>query len=758
LLEIALDNMAAAIRKVSIRDGVDPRDYALVSLGGAGGQMAADLAKRLQMNHVVSPKWSSVFCALGMGINRKITTQTKSFLKPLTPSTYEQAKNWINSHDSTCSNSIRTALHMRYRGQSQSLEVAFGQLDTMTTNFARMHAQLYGFERPGASLELVTASCHFIDRIFGEPTIGIAVSKLSAVSCQPPVKVQGLHTSLWIPADWEVFEDQSQNFVMRYSSNLQKRIVQPTLSEASADSVSLATFFYLLTNIAEEMGSRLERSAWSSNIRDRRDFSCAVFDHHGSLLVNAPHIPVHLGAMGQTVKSLIASKYTPKPGEMYVSNAPYQGGSHLPDVTVMAPFFCTNKKQLLGFVANRAHHAEIGGITPGSMPANSKELSEEGCVLELQPLLIKGQFQSAAMRLCLQSGAFPSRDVDQNIADLQAQVAANQHGCDTLASRLKEMSTQWFEIHATHLMATTHSRTKSWLKEHGDLSTEIEDRLDDGTPLKLSCQVSAECFSLTWNTPNQPHPGNFNAPPAVVKAAAIYALRAAMNQSLPLNDGLASHIQLTTPSPSMLQPLDTDNNAKENHHKPAVVAGNVETSQRLVEMILRALGCMAESQGTMNNVIIGGQRHDGSQFSYYETLAGGSGAGPNFDGQNAIHSHMTNSRITDAEILEWKYPFRLLASAIRPHSGGQGRYRGGNGLIRRYQFDQSCQLSLITSRRNTAPRGLAGGANGLPGANHLFTKDGLTKDLGSAGDFFVHEGDILEIQTPGGGAYQREGS
>jgi 5-oxoprolinase (ATP-hydrolysing) len=499
------------------------------------------------------------------------------------------------------------------------------------------------------------------------------------------------------------------------------------------------------------MGERLRRTAVSTNVKERLDFSCALLDAAGELVVNAPHIPVHLGALGLCVRRL-RETLPMEPGDVVVTNHPAFGGSHLPDVTVVTPVFTAEAGAggLLGYVASRAHHAEIGGIRPGSMPPGARRLVEEGVVIPPVYLARGGTPLWESLRRLLVEAPFPSRAVEENLADLRAAAAANHGGAEALTALAREQGPETVAHYMEALKARAEERLRDALARLPAGRYEAAERLDDGSPLAVRIDISSPgsraAARLDFAGSAGVHPGNLNAPPAVLRSAVIYVLRLLIAEPLPLNEGLLRAVEIQVPE-GMLNPQFPADPAE----APAVVGGNVETSQRLVDTLMKALRLAACSQGTMNNLLFGNDR-----FGFYETVCGGAGAGPGFPGASAVHTHMTNTRITDPEVLEHRYPVRLERFAIRRGSGGAGRFRGGDGAIRELTFLAPMSLSLLTQHRVEAPYGLEGGAPGLPGRQRLVRATGEVTELASVDGCEVGPGDRLILETPGGGGWGRD--
>jgi 5-oxoprolinase (ATP-hydrolysing) len=514
--------------------------------------------------------------------------------------------------------------------------------------------------------------------------------------------------------------------------------------------IELELFTHRFAALARGMGERLRRTAVSTNVKERLDFSCALLDREGRLVVNAPHIPVHLGALGLCVRT-VAAALPIGPGDVVVTNHPGFGGSHLPDVTVITPVFDAEGEACLGYVASRAHHAELGGTRPGSMPPDARTLAEEGVVIAPRYLLRAGEPRWDEMEALLTAPPWPTRAVVENLADLAAAVAANHHGAETLRRLVAEHGVERVRAAMRALRARAASQLRAALARLGDGHREAEQRLDDGAVLRVALDVRGEHLRVDFSGSSATHPGNLNATPAVVRAVVLYVLRLLVAEPLPLNEGLLEAVELVIPE-GMLNPHFPDDASR----APAVVGGNVETSQRLVDTLIAALneltpeGLAACSQGTMNNVLFGT-----SSFGYYETVCGGIGAGPGFHGASAVHSHMTNTRITDPEVLEARFPVRLERFAVRRGSGGAGRWRGGDGAVRELTFLTSASLSVVSQHRVEAPFGVQGGEPGQRGRHRVVRVDGTVEELKSVDGREVAAGDRLILETPGGGGWGR---
>ncbi|NNE92165.1 MAG: hydantoinase B/oxoprolinase family protein [Verrucomicrobiales bacterium] len=511
-----------------------------------------------------------------------------------------------------------------------------------------------------------------------------------------------------------------------------------------SDSIADALFRHRFENLVSEMGTMLQRSAISTNVKERADFSCALLDENGDLVANAPHIPVHLGALGLCVRE-VRKTIEFRPGDMVITNHPGFGGSHLPDVTMISPVFDGENSAPVAFVANRAHHAEIGGITPGSMPPRAKNLAEEGVVITPVYLFEKGESRFPEIESLLSGDPFPTRNPADNLADLNAQAAANRRGDAILTGLIDEHGTETVRHHLAHLGRLSQSALADHLAETGFESGSAVEKLDDGTEIHVTISANSGRITIDFTGTAAVHPGNLNATPAIIRSAVLYVLRLWTGCELPLNEGLLRDVEIILPDGCFLNP----DFPGDPENCPAVVGGNVETSQRVVDTLIRALGFQAASQGTMNNFIFGNER-----FGYYETIGGGAGAGPDYPGASGLHTHMTNTAITDPEILEHRYPVRLREFSIRKKSGGDGKFPGGDGLVREVEFLETLSVSLLTQHRVEAPFGIRGGEPGTCGRQTLTrASTGQTEDLAGIVEFSAEPGDVLRIETPGGGGW-----
>jgi 5-oxoprolinase (ATP-hydrolysing) len=778
LLAIANETMADAIRRVSLRRGYDPAEYALVAFGGAGGQHACGVAECLAIREVVIPPDAALLSAVGMGhavVERFVERQ---LLEPLKTGWNKVARRMKklagNAVDAVEAAGIprdaiqvrRRILNLRFAGQDSSLEIEWRPRISIRKAFEKRYSELFG-HRPGqrsVEMESMRVVASSLPPPHAEP--GASPEELRAVpsgetrayfdgewrtvptyereelepgACfEGPALVFERHSATVVEAAWNGKIDGHGAILLERSG-----LATSATEESRPEAVRLELFTQRFFTLVKEMGERLERTAVSTNVKERLDFSCALLDPQGELVANAPHIPVHLGSLGICVRRL-AESLTMRPGDCVATNHPDFGGSHLPDVTVVTPVYSDLEDDgLLGYVASRAHHAEIGGILPGSMPPAATNLAEEGVVIPPLRLLDAGRPRWDGIRELLKTGLYPSRKVEDNLSDLQAAVAANHAGAEALRALAVQHGVKTVLHYMARLKRLAEERIRDALRSIPDGSYEAQESMDDGTPLNVRIELSGDGAAIDFEGSAGVHDGNLNATPAIVHSAVIYFLRLLLREPLPLNEGLLRAVSLSIPH-GILSPSFED----DPRLSPAIVGGNVETSQRLVDTLLKALRLAACSQGTMNNVIFGNER-----CGYYETLGGGCGAGRDFHGASAVHSHMTNTRITDPEILEHRYPMRVQRFAIRRGSGGGGLLRGGDGLVRELLFLEPGSLSLLTQHRVVSPYGMAGGAAGACGSQRVERAGGEVLTLGPIDGCDVGAGDRLIIETPGGGGY-----
>lgn len=774
-LTIAVGNMAQAIKKISVQRGYDVTKYALTVFGGAGGQHACLVADALGMTTCFIHPLSGLLSAYGMGLADIRATRAEAIEHPLDADGMAALDATLARIGEAARGEVREqgvadaritlvpTVHIRYRGTDTSLEVPYGTAAEIAAHFADAHHARFGFIAEDTPLVIEAAAQ---EAIGAEPRPGVEAPAATGVPFpapaadttrmftggawhETPVIERGAltpgayvdgpailvepHQTVIVEPGWRAAATALNHIVLSRTEPARRQHAVGT----GADPVMLEVFNNLFMSIAEQMGFTLEKTAHSVNIKERLDFSCAIFDAAGHLVANAPHIPVHLGSMGATVESVIASDPEMGPGDVYVLNAPYNGGTHLPDVTVVAPVFDETGERLF-FTAARGHHADIGGIAPGSMPPLSRTIGEEGVLIEAMKLVDKGRFREGALRDLLASGPYPARNPDQNIADLRAQIAACEKGAAELRRMAAGFGLDVVRAYMGHVQDNAEESVRQVIANLTDGSYRLT--MDNGAVITVSVGVDrvARSAVVDFTGTSAQLAGNLNAPDAVARAAVLYVFRCLVDDDIPLNAGCLKPIELIIPEGSMLRP----------RHPAAVVGGNVETSQAITDALFGALGVMAAAQGTMNNLTFGNAR-----YQYYETIAGGAGAGPNFDGASAVQTHMTNSRLTDPEVLEARFPVLLDRFEIRSGSGGAGTHRGGDGVIRQIRFLEPMSVSILSTRRTTRPFGLAGGADAMPGANTLVRAGGQAVSLKAADTAEMEAGDTIIVETPGGGGF-----
>ena len=774
-LKIAVENMANAIKKISVQRGYDVTQYTLCCFGGAGGQHACLVADALGMKRVFLHPYAGVLSAYGMGLADIRAMREQAIEALLEASTQavstaldalemtvrgEVAAQGIAQHDIE----IRRRVHVRYEGTDSALVIAHGEVDAIQRGFESAYKDQFGFLMPEKRLIIEAVSAEAIGH-----TESVTPPASSTASDAPAHAIatvsmysegQARDTAIYDRATLRpgqqirgpaIIKESTGTTVLEHGwaatitghSDLLLERVQAAPKRVAigtdADPVMLEVFNNLFMSIAEQMGAALENTAYSVNIKERLDFSCAVFDHLGQLIANAPHIPVHLGSMSESVQVIIRARGdTMEPGDVYVLNNPYHGGTHLPDITIITPVFGDVGNKVLFYVASRGHHADVGGITPGSMPPNSTHIDEEGVLIDNVVLVRQGRFLEREISELLSSGAYPVRNVSQNIGDLKAQIAANETGVQELLKMVAHFSLEVVHAYMQHVQDNAEGAVQRLLGVLNDGHFRYE--MDDGNAVEVTITVDREKrrARIDFSGTSAQLSSNFNAPSAVCRAACLYVLRTLVDDDIPLNDGCLKPIDIHIPQGCMLAPS----------YPAAVVAGNVETSQVITDTLYGALGVMGAAQGTMNNFVWGDD-----EFQYYETLCGGSGAGADFDGCDAVHTHMTNTRLTDPEVLEWRFPVRLEDFRIRIGSGGKGAHRGGDGVTRRVRFLKAMTATILSGRRRVAPYGMAGGEPGALGRNYVERVDGSVDELQGADRTQMGVGDVFVIETPGGGGY-----
>jgi 5-oxoprolinase (ATP-hydrolysing) len=779
-LAIAVDSMANAIKKISVARGHDVADYVLACFGGAAGQHACLVADALGMGHVMIHPLAGVLSAYGIGLADQRILRHRAMEVPLDTVALAAAAVAMDALEGECREQMagdgfdrngarfRRSLLIRYQGTDTGIEIDETDEATLRHQFEQRYRQRFTFSMPGVPLliesvavELIVPSTKaggsFADaeapsddrrreaRLFTAGTDHVA-PVLARRDLRPGGSLAGpaiIHDStatVVVEPGWSARVADGGDLIL---SRTTPREQQAGADGAMLDPVRLEIFNNLFMAIAEQMGQALQNSALSVNIKERLDFSCALFDGNGALVANAPHMPVHLGSMGDSVRAVRdAARASPqglRPGDAYLINNPYNGGTHLPDLTVVMPVFDENGDCAF-YVAARGHHADIGGRTPGSMPPDSRSLDEEGVLFDAFPLVEGGRLREAEFRAKLASGPWPARDPDRNVGDIRAQIAACARGVDEIGKMVAHHGRDTVTAYMRHVQDNAAEAVRRVLDRIGDGAFTYE--LDDGSRVSVAIRVdrAARRAVVDFTGTSGQQPSNFNAPPSICRAAVLYVMRTLVDEDIPMNDGCLEPIDIVIPEGSMLRPV----------FPAAVVAGNVETSQVITDALYGATRTMAAAQGTMNNFTFGDDR-----YQYYETIGGGSGAGPGFPGTSAVQTHMTNSRLTDPEILEWRFPVLLEAFEIRHGSGGAGRHRGGDGIHRRIRFRRPMTATILSNRRRIAPFGLDGGDPGLPGRNRVVRADGTVETVGSRESVEMREGDVFVIDTPGGGGFGR---
>ena len=776
-LRIAVDNMANAIKRISVQRGHDVTGYALACFGGAGGQHACLVADALGMTRVLIHPFAGVLSAFGMGLADQRVMRERAVEAALDDALMAELASAFDSLDAEgraemaaqgvdpARTSSVARVHLRYEGTDTALEVDRADRAAMVAAFEAAHMRQYGFVAPEKAHIVEALSVEVIGRSDAaadpapaapppaaaapEPVETVETFAAGAVHATPvhdrerlapgtridgPALLVERNATTVVEPGWRAEIDAGGHLVLTRAAAPRRRAVG-----AAADPVMLEVFNNLFMSIAEQMGGVLRNTAYSVNIKERLDFSCAVFDAGGDLVANAPHIPVHLGSMSDSVKSILRQRAgAMKPGDVYMLNAPYNGGTHLPDVTVVTPVFDAEGRRILFHVASRGHHAEIGGITPGSMPPDSRHIDEEGVLIDNFQLVAGGRLREAETEALFLGAKWPTRNFRHNLGDLKAHIAANEKGAHELRRMIAHYGLDVVHAYMRHVQDNAEESVRRVVAALSDGAFETE--MDFGAKIRAAVSVDAARRSakIDFTGTSAQQDNNFNITSAVAVAAVLYVFRLMVDDDIPLNAGCLKPLDIVIPEDCMLNPK----------YPAAVVAGNVETSQAIAEALLGALGLAGASQGTMNNLTFGNDRHQ-----YYETVCGGAGAGPDHDGASAVHTHMTNTRLTDPEILEWRFPVLLESFSIRRGSGGAGRRRGGDGVVRRLRFREPMTAAILSGRRRIPPYGMAGGAPGAPGRNYVVRRGGAVLELGGVGQAEMGEGDVFVVETPGGGGY-----
>lgn len=773
-IAIAVANMANAIKAISVARGHDVTRYTLACFGGAGGQHACLVADALAMDRIMIHPLGGVLSAYGMGLAERRVVREQTLAVTLSAAMRAEIDAAVSALAADTEAVLRAQglgqasirrdahVHVRRAGTDMTIAIPHGPLTDMVSAARAGFATQFGFDSDAAliaemiSVEAIACNAHDVQLTSdlpsaSSPPIGVTKCFMSGEARSTPIhareqladaeRIDGpaiiidrVSTTVVEPG-WCARVDPIGNLILTRT----RPRAAPIIDDSQADPVRLEIFNGLFMAIAEEMGAALQRSASSVNIRERLDFSCALFDSQGQLVANAPHMPVHLGSMGESVRTILSRRAdTLHPGDVYVLNAPYDGGTHLPDITVIMPVFLGDSARPAYYVAARGHHADVGGITPGSMPPGSRSVAEEGVLLDNVLLVDRGRLCEAELRARLASGRWPSRNVDQNIADLKAQVAA----CTKGASELQRISNIYgadvIQAYMHHVQDNAEATVRRLIDRLED--GHFRYAMDNGAHVDVAVRrdPTKRSIEIDFTGSSAQLADNFNAPLPVVRAAVLYVIRTMIDDPIPMNEGCLRPVRIIVPEGSMLNP----------RFPAAVVAGNVETSQVVTDALFGALGAMAAAQGTMNNLTFGN-----GAYQYYETIAGGAGAGPGVVGASAVQTHMTNSRLTDPEILETRFPVRLEAFAIRRGSGGSGKFCGGDGVVRRIRFLEAMDASMLANRRTIAPFGLAGGRDGATGKTYVERADGRIESIGSVGSAAMAPGDMFIVETPGGGGY-----
>jgi len=773
-LKIAVENMANAIKKISIQKGYDVTNYMLNCFGGAGGQHACHVADALGISNVMIHPYAGVLSAYGMGLAEIRSIREGHFEKNIT--NISDAKNLIEKLSSQAKTDLRDQdisdesiiilkkAFAHYKGSHQNLEIKFDNPESMRKSFEQEHKKRFGFfvQEREILIEMLTVEAvgkktenydFFNDNLPTKKANPIAFKKMYVNGSEinapiyerdelligqniagPAIIVEATGTNI-IDDGWSGTLDKYHNLIL---SRVEEKRLQKGIG-TSVDVVMLEVFNNLFMNIAEQMGATLANTAYSVNIKERLDFSCALFNNEGSLVANAPHVPVHLGSMSEAIKTVVKlNKNNIFPEDVFVLNAPFNGGTHLPDVTVITPVFDKSGKEIIFFVASRGHHADIGGKTPGSGPPDSKHIEEEGVLIDNFKLFDKGIFREQEMRDILLSGRYPCRNVEHNMADLAAQVAANKTGINEINSMIDQFGIETVHAYMKHVQDNAEESIRNAIVNLKQGEYEYE--LDNGEFIRVNVQIDKvnreAIIDFTGTAPKNPF--NYNAPMAVCYAVVLYVFRTLVGNNIPLNEGCFKPIKIIIPNNSMI-------NAK---YPSAVIAGNTEVSQLTCNALFGALGVISGSQATMNNFIWGNEK-----IQNYETICGGTGAGPNFHGTSAIQTHMTNTRSTDPEVLETRFPVRLEEFSIRKNSGGKGKFNGGNGVTRKLRFLEPMTVTTLCSHRKIKPFGLNGGNPGDCGREWLEKTDGSILNLKGNDSCEVKVNDLFIMETPGGGGY-----
>ncbi|MDE8349807.1 MAG: hydantoinase B/oxoprolinase family protein [Acidocella sp.] len=777
-IAIAVANMAHAIRQITVQRGRNPADFVLTSFGGAGGQHACLVADELGMDRIFIHPLAGVLSAYGMGLADFIVLREQAVEIALMPDALGALGNVAATLETSAVAALQAQdvepsqiqtkrfVHLRYDGTDAPLPVKLTSHTAMVTEFEVAHQRLFGFVMPDRLIIAETISVEAMAP--GDAVVETTLASRTDGVCQPidtvqiftagavhdapvferaallagdrlsgPAMIREANATTIVEPGWQAQVTAQNHVILQRITPRQNAVVEDV---SRADPVLLELFNNLFMAIAEQCGTVLRNTAQSVNIKERLDFSCAIFDADGGLIANAPHVPVHLGAMGESVRHVISARgNTLQPGDAVALNNPFAGGTHLPDITLVTPVFDETGTALRFFVACRGHHADVGGTTPGSTPPFSKTLEDEGVVIDNFLVLAGGEFQEKPFRDILANAKYPARNPGQNVADMQAQIAANAAGVTALNDIIARYGWHVVQAYMGHVKNNAEAAIRRVIGTLRDGAFDYE--MDDGTKLKLRVSINHAELSAVIDFTGTGAPqvaNNFNAPPAVTTAAVLYAFRCLVGRDIPLNEGCLKPLKIILPAHCFLSPL----------LGAAVVAGNTEVSQAVTVALLGALGACAASQATMNNFLFGDATRQ-----YYETICGGAGAGPGFNGTSAVHTHMTNTRMTDPEIMELRYPVRVEEFSIRRDSGGGGKYYGGDGAVRKLRFLEPMVATIVSSRRRQGPFGLQGGQAGAVGRQYVERHDGVIETLAGCAQVELAAGDVFVIETPGGGGY-----
>ncbi|MGB0660107.1 MAG: hydantoinase B/oxoprolinase family protein [Mangrovicoccus sp.] len=766
-LEIAVDNMAAAIKRISVARGHDVSGYTLMSFGGAGGQHACQVADALGMRRVLLHPFAGVLSAFGMGLAELRAMRQQQFSAPLAD--LDQARAVLAEMGASAQqelaeqgaavSQLKPRCYLRYEGAHQSLAVDIGDAEALRQGFEAAHLARFGFVTPERGIEFDLLETEAVaegaampdltpDQGAGQASAQIRAywqgdwqetplykrADLAGQAISGPAIITEDTGTIALEPGWQAAQDAHGNLIL---TRIEAQAAPQLSPDGPPDPVRLEVMGNLFMSVADRMGLTLANTAWSVNIKERLDFSCAIFDAQGDLVANAPHVPVHLGSMSDSIKTvmrLFAEEL--RDGDAYLLNSPFEGGTHLPDVTVVTPVFVAGKPAF--WLGSRGHHADIGGRTPGSAPPDSRHIDEEGVLIDPMPLVKNGLFLEDKLRAVLSGARYPARAIDQNIADLKAQIAANETGRAELSEIAQRLGLDAVSAYMRHIQDNAEASVKAALSELRDGSFTYP--MDDGRQIQVAVRIdhAAQEAEIDFTGTSAQHPGNYNAPFAICRAVVLYVFRCLVGRDMPLNEGCLRPLHIIAPEGTMLRP----------EPPAAVIAGNTEVSQAMCNALIGALGVQAGSQGTMNNFIWGNET-----FQNYETIAGGTGAGPGFYGCDAVQSHMTNTRMTDPEILEARFPVRLEEFSIRKGSGGAGQWRGGDGVVRRLRFLAPVTVTTLGSHRNIPPFGKDQAEPGACGEDWLEMPDGSRRKLAGNDEAHLPAGAVFEMRTPGGGGW-----